>query len=82
MNDQELTDTWTTLDPTTGQRQRINRTVFSWLDAHDMSLAAEWIGLLRIAPGGALGLAAVSAVAIVLATPLVWVARALAGALM
>ena len=82
MTDQKLTDTWTSLAPTTSQRRRINARVFTWLDAHDTSLAAEWIGLVRIAPVGALGLAALSAVAIVAATPLAWLARALAGALM
>jgi hypothetical protein len=47
------------------------------LDARDTPLAAEWFGLFRVAPFTALGLAMVSAVAIVAAPPLVWVARGL-----
>ena len=48
----------------------------------DTSIAAEWLGLIRVSPVGAFGLAAVSAIAIVALTPLAWVAGALAGALM
>jgi hypothetical protein len=82
MTDQELHDTWTTLDPTVDQRRRINARVLTWLEAHDTSLAAEWLGLFRIAPFGALGLAAVSAVAIVFVTPLAWFAGTLARVLL
>ena len=77
MNDEELADAWTTLEPTVGRRRRIDAQVFAWLEAHDTPLAAEWLGLFRVAPFAALGLATVSAVSIVLATPLVWFARAL-----
>lgn len=77
MTEEELIDAWTTLEPTASQRRRINERVFTWLDAHDTSLASEWLGLFRIAPFGVIGLAAVSAVAIIAATPLVWFARAL-----
>ncbi|MCC7043111.1 MAG: hypothetical protein IT183_04570 [Acidobacteria bacterium] len=82
MNDEELTGTWTTLDPTTAQLRRIDARVSEWLKAHDTSLAAEWISLFRIAPFGALGLAAASVVAIVAVSPLLWFARAIAGVLM
>ena len=77
MNDEELGDAWTTLEPTVRQRRRIDARVFAWLEARDTPLAAEWLGLFRVAPFAALGLAAVSAVSIVTATPLVWFARAL-----
>ena len=77
MNDEELGDAWTTLEPTVRQRRRIDARVFAWLEAHDTPLAAEWLGLFRVAPFAALGLATVSAVSIVTATPLVWFARAL-----
>ena len=77
MNDEELADAWTTLEPTVGRRRRIDARVFAWLEANDTPLAAEWIGLFRVAPFAALGLATVSAVSIVIATPLVWFARAL-----
>jgi hypothetical protein len=77
MNDEELADVWATLEPTVGRRRRIDARVFAWLDARDTSLAAEWLGLFRVAPFAALGLATVSAVAIVAATPLVWFVGAL-----
>jgi hypothetical protein len=77
MNDEELGDAWTTLEPAMRRRRRIDARVFAWLEARDTPLAAEWLGLFRVAPFAALGLAAVSAVSIVAATPLVWFARAL-----
>jgi hypothetical protein len=82
MTDEELTRTWTTLDPTAARLRRIDARVSDWLDAHDTSLAAEWISLFRVAPFGALGLAAASAVAIVAVSPILWFARAIAVALM
>ena len=77
MNDDELGDAWTALEPTVRRRRRIDARVFAWLEAHDTPLAAEWLGLFRGAPFAALGLATVSAVSIVAAPPLVWFARAL-----
>jgi hypothetical protein len=77
MNDEALGNAWTTLEPTGHQRRRIDARVFAWLDARDTSLAAEWLGLFRVAPFAALGLATMSGVSIVAAPPLVWFARAL-----
>jgi hypothetical protein len=77
MNDEELGAVWATLEPTVGRRRRIDARVFAWLDARDTSLSAEWLGLFRVAPFAALGLATVSALAIVAATPLVWFVGAL-----
>jgi len=77
MNDEELAIDWTTLQPTVRQRRRIDAHVFAWLEARDTPLAAEWLGLFRVAPFSAVGLIAVSAVAIVTATPLAWLARVL-----
>jgi hypothetical protein len=78
MNDQELEEAWTTLGPGVPRRRRIDARVFAWLDAHDTSLAAEWLGLFALRPFAALGLATVSAIAVVAATPpLAWLARAL-----
>ena len=82
MNDEELSDAWTTLDPGASRRRRIDARLFMWLDAHDTPLAAEWLALFSIAPFATLALAAASAIAIIAATPLVWFARALAVALM
>jgi len=77
MNDEELAIDWTTLRPTVRQRRRIDAHVFAWLEARDTPLAAEWLGLFRVAPFSAVGLIAVSAVAIATATPLAWLARVL-----
>jgi hypothetical protein len=81
MNDEQLVAVWQTLDPTAAQRGRIDTRVSGWLEAHDTSLAAEWLALLRMAPLGTLALAAASAVAIVGLSPLLWVVRVVAGAL-
>ena len=80
MNDEGLGAVWTTLQPTARQRRRIDGRVGAWLDARDTPLAAEWLGLFRAAPFSAIGLVAVSAVSVVLATPVVWLARALLSA--
>jgi hypothetical protein len=77
MNDEELGVAWTTLGPTLRRRRRIDARVFAWLEARDTPLAAEWLGLFRVSPFAAVGLATVSAVSIVAATPLVWLARAM-----
>jgi len=77
MNDEELGGVWTILEPTVRQRRRIDARVFAWLEARDTPLAAEWLGLFRVAPFCAVGLVAVSAVSIAIAPPLVWLARAL-----
>jgi hypothetical protein len=77
MTDEEFVDAWTTLEPSMRQRRRIDARVFAWLDARDTSIAAEWLGLFKFAPFPALGLVMVSAVSIVIATPLIWFARAL-----
>jgi hypothetical protein len=73
MNDEELVGVWTTLMPTAHQRRRIDARLGAWLDAHDMSLAAEWISLFKVAPFTTIALATASAVAIVAVTPLVWI---------
>jgi hypothetical protein len=77
MNDEELGGVWTTLEPTVRQRQRIDASVFAWLEARDTPLAAEWLGLFRVAPFSAAGLLAVSAISIATAPPLVWLASVL-----
>jgi hypothetical protein len=77
VNEEELSGVWTTLQPTMLQRRRIEARLSSWLEARDTSLAAEWIGLFRIAPFPALGLVTASAVSLVLSTPFVWLTRAL-----
>ena len=77
MNDEELDGVWATLQPTMHQRRRIDARVFEWLEARDTPLASEWLGLFRLAPFSAIGLIAASAVSIITAPPLVWLASAL-----
>jgi hypothetical protein len=77
MNDEDLARTWTALDPDAARRRRIDHRLSSWLEADDTSLAAEWLGFVRREPWPALGLVAASAIALLFATPLAWVARAL-----
>ena len=76
MNDDELSSTWTTLDPTASQRRRIGMRLFAYLEAHDTSLAAEWLALFQVSPITTIALATASAVAIA-AMPLAWLAGAL-----
>ena len=77
MNDEELAGGWATLQPTAPQRRRIDARVSAWLEARDTPLAAEWLGLFRIAPLSSAGLVAVSALAIAVAPPVVWFTYAL-----
>jgi hypothetical protein len=77
MNDEALDAAWTTLEPAADRRRRIDAQVASWLDAHDTSLASEWLALFKLAPLPAFGLATVSALAIAVAPPLIWFAQAL-----
>ena len=77
MTDEEFGEVWTALEPAARRRRRIDARVFAWLEARDTPLAAEWLALFRVEPFTAAGLAALSAVSIVAATPLAWLARAL-----
>ena len=77
MNDEQLASDWHTVTPTARQRQRMEGRVFAWLEAHDTSLAAEWLGLVKASPFAAVGLGGVSAVSIAATPPFVWLARAL-----
>ena len=42
MNDEEIVGAWTTLEPPMLQRRRMDVRVSAWLEASDVSLAAEW----------------------------------------
>jgi hypothetical protein len=77
VNNEELGAVWTTLQPTVRQRRRIDARVFTWLEARDTPLAAEWLGLFRVAPFSAVGLVAVSAISMATVPPLLWLAAAL-----
>jgi hypothetical protein len=77
MNDLEMTATWSTLDPSVRRRTRIEARLLEWLEAGDTSLAAEWLGLLKLDPMSALALASTGAVSLVLLTPVGWLMAAL-----
>jgi hypothetical protein len=77
VNNEAFGGVWTALQPTVRQRRRIDARVFAWLEARDTPLAAEWLGLLKLAPFSAVGLVAVSVVSIAVTTPFVWLAGAL-----
>jgi hypothetical protein len=74
MNENELAGAWTALEPTPGQKRRIESRVRGWLAARDSSLATEWLELLKINPIARLTLAAVAACLMVFTTPLNWLA--------
>ena len=75
--DEVLGGAWMTLAPDERRRRRIEAQVMAWLEAHDTSLASEWLALFRIDPLPAFGLAAVSALSLAAAPPLIWFAQAL-----
>jgi hypothetical protein len=77
MTDDELDVAWTALQPTETERRRMEARVLAWLEARDTPLAAEWIGLFRVAPLSSAGFLAVSAIAIATTPPVLWMARAL-----
>lgn len=72
MSDEDLSLSWSALEPTERQRQRIEGRVSRGLDARETSLFAEWIGLLKLNPIAGLGFAAASALSFVLVTPIGW----------
>ena len=76
MNDEGIGDAWTTLEPPSAGAGASTRDVFAWLEARDTPLAAEWLGLFRVAPLYSAGLVAVSAVSLLTAPPLAWLALA------
>jgi hypothetical protein len=77
MNEEPLAGHWETLASELRQRQRMEGRVFAWLEAHDTSLAAEWLALIKVSPFAAIGLGTVGAVSIATAPPFVWLVRAL-----
>jgi hypothetical protein len=77
MNEDDFGGLWAALEPDARSRRRIDARVGGWLEAHDTTLAAEWLALFRFEPIAAVGLVGVSAVALITTTPLLWLARAL-----
>ena len=76
MNDHDLENVWTLLEPGGERRRRMETRVRTWLDASDTSLLSEWLELFRMAPLPAFGLTSVSAVSMLAAPPLLWLVLA------
>jgi hypothetical protein len=77
MNDTEMMSLWSALEPSARRRARIETRVFDWLEASETSIAAEWLGLLKIEPLTSLTYAAVGALSLVLLSPVGWIMSAL-----
>ena len=77
MTDVELIDTWSTLEPSSYRRARIETRLFEWLEASDTSLLGEWLGLLKVEPLAGLAYVSVGALSLVLLTPVGWIVAAL-----
>ena len=74
MNDTDFMNLWSALEPGARRRARIETRVFEWLDASETSIAAEWLGLLKVEPLTALAYTAVGAVSLIVLTPVGWIA--------
>lgn len=79
MNEADLAALWSQLGPDTRRRARIETRVFEWLEASETSLAAEWLGLLKVEPVTSLAFAAAGAVSLVLLTPVGWITALILG---
>ena len=77
MNDAELVGHWDALEPSARRRRRIEARLAEWLDAHDTSLAAEWLDLVKAYPFAGLSLATVGGLALWILSPLGWLAMLL-----
>jgi hypothetical protein len=74
MNDTELMNLWSALEPSSRRRARIETRVLEWLDASETSIVAEWLGLLKVEPLTVLAYASVGAIALLALTPVGWIA--------
>ena len=72
MNDADIRQFWSTLEPSARARARIERRVLEWIDASETSLLKEWLDLIKANPIGGMGLAAASALSLMMFTPLGW----------
>jgi len=77
MNDIELTQLWSRLEPNARERARIETRTFEWIEAGETSLLAEWLNFIKVDPLPGLAFAAMAAVALLMLTPLGWVASAM-----
>jgi hypothetical protein len=74
MNDTELMNLWSALEPSGRRRARIETRVFEWLEASETTIAAEWLGLVKVEPLTALAYASMGVVSLFLLTPVGWIA--------
>ena len=79
MNDTELLNLWSALEPSSRRRARIETRVFEWLEASETSLLGEWLGLLKVEPLEVLVYASVGALSLALLSPVGWLLSALLG---
>ena len=77
MTDAEITQVWSTLEPSARERARIESRVLGWVEASETSLVTVWLDLIRVNPIGGLGLVAASALSLLMLTPLGWVASSM-----
>jgi hypothetical protein len=73
MNDTELLNLWASLGPGPRRRARIETRVFEWLEANETSIAAEWLGLLKVEPLTVLAYASAGTLSLALLSPVGWV---------
>ena len=79
MNDTELLNLWSALEPSSRRRARIETRVFEWLEASETSLVGEWLWLLKVEPLEVLVYASVGALSLALLSPVGWLLSALLG---
>jgi hypothetical protein len=72
VNDTELSQRWSMLEPNGYQRARIEQRTLEWLDASETSLLVEWLDLVRVDPLAGVGFTALGALSLLMATPLGW----------
>jgi hypothetical protein len=77
MTDGEITEIWSTLEPSKRERARIESRVLEWLEAAETSLLTEWLELIRVNPLGGLVLAAASGLSLLMLTPVGWIASSM-----
>jgi hypothetical protein len=77
MNDTEITQLWSRLEPNGHQRARIETRVFEWVEASETSLLSEWLDLIKVNALPGLGFTAMAAVSLLMFTPLGWVASSM-----
>jgi hypothetical protein len=79
MNDTQLIGLWSTLEPTSRRRARMETRIFDWIEASETSLVREWFALLKVEPLTGLAYATVGALPLLLFSPVGWVVSLVLG---